>query len=311
MTTTTVEIDAFYPNGSPCVGREVSIRVVDGGAGASTGDGLLADQWTVRLDAAGHGEVDLPPNDELTPAGTFYRLSLIGASLVRDIEVPVTDETISWADASVQVSPGVPPTFVQSVCASSGLLTARPDATSVPGGYIYTATDTNGGTVYVSTGSAWLEIASANSAVAGKIIASANPSSASTLAASFAGTRVPELTTATFTMPDAPCTVTFGRIAFTNVSSAGLAVQVRWSSDGWSTSNSCGQWTEVIYDSGNSASIVFGSQCRLVTAGTGATPAVGASVQVGLFVAHPSDTSVSPAILGAFQVVCLLEVRAG
>lgn len=38
MTTTTVEIDAFYPNGSPCVGREVSIRVVDGGAGASTGD---------------------------------------------------------------------------------------------------------------------------------------------------------------------------------------------------------------------------------------------------------------------------------
>ena len=113
MTTTTIEIDALYPDGTACVGREVSVRLIDGGAGGSTDTAVIGDARVVRLDANGHAEVDLVPNEELTPAGTFYRLSLVGSvsNLVRNIEVPVSATPISWADNAIQVASPVPPTF--------------------------------------------------------------------------------------------------------------------------------------------------------------------------------------------------------
>jgi len=113
MTWTTIEIDALYPDGEPCAGREVSYRLVDGGAGGSTGDDVISDARTVRLDSAGHAEIDMIPNAELTPAGTFYRLSMVGSvsNLVRSIEVPVSATPISWADNAIQVASPVPPTF--------------------------------------------------------------------------------------------------------------------------------------------------------------------------------------------------------
>jgi hypothetical protein len=133
MTTTTIEIDALYPDGTACVGREVSCRLIDGGAGASTGDGIRADVRTVRLDANGHAELDLVPNEELTPAGTFYRLSLVGSvsNLVRNIEVPASESPISWAENSIQVLSPVPPQFTTGVVDATGLATYDPDTRTI------------------------------------------------------------------------------------------------------------------------------------------------------------------------------------
>jgi hypothetical protein len=191
--------------------------------------------------------------------------------------------------------------------ASSGLLSQRPDAVSLQSGSIYTATDEL--VVYVAHDGDWIKVAPTDS---GRILASANPTSAATLSMPTPGTfyRVPELTTASFTMPATTCTVSMGKLAVANVSVAGLSMQIRYTTDGWSTSKICASNSEASFAS--NTSVFDPVVCRLAETVTLTPPAAGAAVQVAAFLGHGSDTSVSPFISHAlFSVVCLLEVRAG
>lgn len=124
MTTTTITIPAKYPGGTSMANRTVQVRLMHGGAGGSDGDAVIGDTWSVVVDSTtGEGSIDLTPNEELTPAGTFYRFSVLGASgsVVRHIEVPVSATPISWADPAIEVLSPVPPGLVD-VSALNGLI---------------------------------------------------------------------------------------------------------------------------------------------------------------------------------------------
>jgi hypothetical protein len=113
MTKTTVEIAAASPAGVAHKHRNVTIQLVHGGAGGSDGETVIGGIDAVDLGETGTASVDLDPNEGLNPAGTFYRLAVIGVtpSVVRDIRVPVSATPISWADPAIEVTSPVPPSF--------------------------------------------------------------------------------------------------------------------------------------------------------------------------------------------------------
>ena len=123
MTTVTFEVD--FPGGPRRQGF-VDVVLVDGGAGGSAGGRVIGDRQQVRLDADGEGSLELVPNEDITPSGTFYRCTVRGASpsVIRNIEVPEAgapvgeppaSPPVSWADPSIQVLSPVPPAFEQNV----------------------------------------------------------------------------------------------------------------------------------------------------------------------------------------------------
>ncbi|MBP7807392.1 hypothetical protein KA047_02755 [Candidatus Saccharibacteria bacterium] len=87
-----------------------------------------------------------------------------------------------------------------------GALADRPSAADLDDGVRYFATDDQGGMVYVVSSGAWVQAAPAVSGISGQVLASVWPSG--TIAAQNVGTsaqvRIPELTTAQFTIPDRP-----------------------------------------------------------------------------------------------------------
>jgi hypothetical protein len=187
----------------------------------------------------------------------------------------------------------------------AGPLSERPDPVGLLDGTLYTATDEL--VTYVVHADDWVKI----STEAGKILASANPTTAAALATTNGATyyRVPELTTASFVMPSNTCTVSLSPLKVTNVSVAGTLLQIRYTTDAWVTSKILWGVTELNFVS--NTSVFPAITCRLAEVGTLTAPTPGASVQVAVFLNHPSDTSITPGILHAFSLVCLLEVRAG
>lgn len=114
---TTVNIDLTYPGGAPRGRQKVLVALVHGGGGGSNGETVIGDTDRVDLDADGHASIDLVPNEQITPAGTFYRCTVPGSSpsIVRNIVVPVSATPVSWADPAIQVESPVPPAFTQTV----------------------------------------------------------------------------------------------------------------------------------------------------------------------------------------------------
>lgn len=118
MTDITVTIDTTYPGAAPMRHRDVLIRLVDGGAGGSTGATVISDTRRVRLDQAGTATVVLAANDGIDPPGTFWQIAVEGAQpqTVRHIELKAsTPSPVSWAEPDIQVLTPVPPGFVQKV----------------------------------------------------------------------------------------------------------------------------------------------------------------------------------------------------
>jgi hypothetical protein len=110
-------------------------------------------------------------------------------------------------------------------------------------------------------------------------------------------------------MPTNTCTVTLSPLKVSSVTVAGTLLQLRYTTDAWATSKVIWGVTELAFAS--NTSIFPAISCRLAEVGTLTAPAAGSSVQVAAFLNHPTDTSITPAILHAFSLVCLLEVRAG
>jgi hypothetical protein len=130
-----------------------------------------------------------------------------------------------------------------------GTLAELPDPGDVPIGKLFT-TDEEGGTTYVNLGTEWLIIGRTATVTAGEELGSAAPSSTTAnVVVNAANTpfRIPELTTASFTMPDRPVYVLTSSLftaagltasPFTGIGSgnARTQYQIRYTKDGWTNS---------------------------------------------------------------------------
>ncbi|MDQ5972080.1 MAG: hypothetical protein QG553_239 [Patescibacteria group bacterium] len=118
-----------------------------------------------------------------------------------------------------------------------GTLAARPSAASLSNGVRYFATDDQGGTVYVVSSGAWVAAAPAVSGISGQILASAWPSG--TIPALSVGVssqvRVPELTTAQFTVPNRPVRFMVPQLTGTIPTGSDTVLLVKWDRNGAGT----------------------------------------------------------------------------
>ena len=115
MSTKTVTFSILKADQSPDAFGWVDVRLVDAGGGGVIVDGAIAKRARVQLDANGEGQVDLVPNDEIAPDGTFYRVTVERSSptVVRAIQLTSsTASPVAWTDASIQVLSPVPPDWV-------------------------------------------------------------------------------------------------------------------------------------------------------------------------------------------------------
>jgi hypothetical protein len=175
--------------------------------------------------------------------------------------------------------------------ASTGLLSARPAAASVTDGYLYFASDDDGGTLYVSDGSAWTPVApSINTTNAGVVLAAAEPSSIAainTVAAT--PVRIPEMTTGSFTMPAGRVRFYLSGGVLLGVTS-GTTFEVRATTDGWATNQLCG--TYALTRNAIIGEEFFAIAGVLPPVG-GTAISAGATVQVALFVTRAGVNSVT------------------
>ncbi len=100
----------------------------------------------------------------------------------------------------------------------------------------YFATDDQGGTVYVVSSGAWVAAAPAVSGISGQVLASAWPSGAiATLSVGASQVRVPELTTAQFTVPNRPVRVMIPPLTGIIPTGSDTVLLVKWDSNGAGT----------------------------------------------------------------------------
>lgn len=221
---------AQWPDGTPRAHQKIAVVLIDGGAGGSHGDDMIGDTIPVTLDATGQAVAQLVGVDQVDPPGCHYRCTLVGSSpsLVRRITpVASTPDGTSWADPSILAISPVPPAWVPlegpqgdpgpvgaagPPAADMGLLAARPAA--APAGTLYTATDDQGGTLYVTDGATWSQAAPSVDATSGRILASVWPTSVATQTADGTGAVVwPEMVSASVPWPTSPVRVLVPRMA--------------------------------------------------------------------------------------------------
>jgi hypothetical protein len=117
---TKVAIEVLRADSSPWPHAQVAVRLITAGAGGASGPGVIVGTQRFTCDEQGAVEVDLTPNGDITPAGTFYALAVVGASpaVTRLLEVPEPsimngDEVpVSWADPAIQVLSDDPPVYL-------------------------------------------------------------------------------------------------------------------------------------------------------------------------------------------------------
>lgn len=127
---TKIAIAARYADDSPYGRAQVTIRLVDGTAGASLPGGLSVDRTFVTCDSNGEYEIDLTPNEDITdPPGTYYALTVERTSptVVRYIEVPQPNGSgdaeipYSWDDETIQrLNPTPPKSFPAATTGDAG-----------------------------------------------------------------------------------------------------------------------------------------------------------------------------------------------
>lgn len=128
---TKIAIAARYADDSPYGRAQVTIRLVDGGAGAALPGGLSVDRTFVECDVeTGEAIVDLTPNEDITdPPGTYYALTVERTSptVVRYIEVPQPNGSgdaeipYSWDDETIQrLNPTPPRSFPAATTGDAG-----------------------------------------------------------------------------------------------------------------------------------------------------------------------------------------------
>lgn len=321
---TKIDINVANPDGTPRAYAVVTMRLVDGGAGGSTGDAVVAGSQQIRCDDDGYAQVDLIPNDDITPAGSFYTFTVDGAftSVRRHIEVPAANGSgesevpFSWSDPAIQVDTPVPPEFVQATgpqgatgstgatgatgpaAASAGLLSAIPLPASVAAGYRYYATDEGVG--YTKSGAlgsgSWI----ADVPLGTETVELLTPTSSASFTVTTAGVAVPGMTSAAFTYDGRPIRAIASGFAFSQP-------------DG--TTRALGTWVEFTKNGGTNWYVMGGGSQKSLTApfgwiaamddGQGIAPTytrtltVGDTVQVRVRCARTASTDASIGLIFA------------
>lgn len=111
---TTINVAVLNPDGDPWPNAVVTVRLIDAGTGGAVQESVIAGWSTIRCDAAGEGTITLTPNEDISPAGTYYAFNVEQSSpaTTRCIEVPDSVTAMSWADPTIQVLVPDPPVFI-------------------------------------------------------------------------------------------------------------------------------------------------------------------------------------------------------
>ncbi|HPK13665.1 MAG TPA: hypothetical protein PLP55_13445 [Phycicoccus elongatus] len=131
------------------------------------------------------------------------------------------------------------PCGAASIRSQAGLLGDRPDATTVPTGTRYFATDDGGGTLWVVSSGTWVQAAPAV-AGASHVLDIAEPAAAFTTALSVLATpyRMTQLTL-DFVVPDQRVRIDLSEVNVYEEGDIDIApkISIRWSTDNWSSSS--------------------------------------------------------------------------
>lgn len=111
---TTINVAVVKPDTDPWPNAVVTVRLIDAGTGGAVQESVIAGWSTIRCDANGEGTIVLTPNEDISPAGTYYAFHVEQSSpaTVRCIEVPDSGTALSWADPTIQVLVDDPPVFI-------------------------------------------------------------------------------------------------------------------------------------------------------------------------------------------------------
>lgn len=139
---TTINVAVVKPDTDPWPNAVVTVRLIDAGTGGAVQESVIAGWSTIRCDANGEGSIVLTPNEDISPAGTYYAFHVEQSSpaTVRCIEVPDSVTALSWADPTIQVLVDDPPVFIPA-----------PNLASV--GYVPTVNSTGDGFELAAGGS--------------------------------------------------------------------------------------------------------------------------------------------------------------
>ena len=116
----------------------LTVRLVDAGGGGVYSGGTIVAPQRVQLDDTGSGDITLTRNSDITPTGTFYRITVERTSptVIRHIALDGSTTTpIEWTDESIQVVNPVPPDYA-SLAATSDYLLFSHDYRREPDGAI-------------------------------------------------------------------------------------------------------------------------------------------------------------------------------
>lgn len=125
----TVSIDHELPGGAPAARMEATVTARTGPAGAALEDRVVGQTRRIRLDAAGHAEIDLDPVDVADEA-IVWQIRV--GNVTRHLDLSEAAGPVSWADPAVLVLEGPAPTDwvpVQGLQGDPGVVAATGLAT--------------------------------------------------------------------------------------------------------------------------------------------------------------------------------------
>lgn len=124
---TTINVAVVTPDAEPWPYAVVTVRLIDAGSGGAVEESVVTGISTIYCDADGEGTIALTPNEDISPAGTFYAFAVENSSpsTVRCIEVPDSGTALSWADPTIQVLVDDPPVFIPAPTLADALKVVR------------------------------------------------------------------------------------------------------------------------------------------------------------------------------------------
>jgi hypothetical protein len=291
---TTITFALTFPGAVPMAGAKVEVEFDsgDGPAGYTSGGEVVGTRKFHVVSDGTYTLTDLAPCiDDME--GGIYRISVEGRH-IRDIQ-PLDNGTYSWLDPAIKAPGGPGVQYIQGAPGGSGYVDTYAALTALfatePTNTYGSATDVGGGTLYTNDGGTPVQMAPAVNDVGGTVLQSVAPTSNSDTTITTGGTfyRVTALSTASFTMPSrlVMARAVNLRAYRTTPDSGALSMQLRYTTDNWSTSS--------IVKAGTSPAIpgvtpFWLSEFMGIEGYVYASAA--ATVQVGLWVTHPTSSAV-------------------
>jgi hypothetical protein len=291
---TTITFALTFPGAVPMAGADVKVEFLTGdGSGGYTPSAEIVGVHEFKSLADGtYTLTDVEPCvDDME--GGIYRITVEGVA-VRDIQ-PLDNGTYSWLDPAIKAPGGPGISYIQGAPGGSGYVDTYAALTALfatePTNTYGSATDVGGGTLYTNDGGTPVQMAPAVNDVGGTVLQSVAPTSNSDTTITTGGTfyRVTALSTASFTMPSrlVMARAVNLRAYRTTPDSGALSMQLRYTTDNWSTSS--------IVKAGTSPAIpgvtpFWLSEFMGIEGYVYASAA--ATVQVGLWITHPTSSAV-------------------